>query len=1041
MDIHYNAFISYRHHPTDIKVATQIHRLLEHYRVPRSFRKTHQGITRLFRDKDELPITSNLTTDITNALENSDYLIVICSTHTKESVWVQREIETFLKTHDRSKVLTVLVDGEPYDTIPEILLKEERVDPETGAVTIREIEPLSCDWRVKPSKAKREELPRLAAALLGCGYNELRQRERQYRTRRMVAAFSAAMMIVLGFLGYFIYSNAQIQKANEQLNVANQQLQDANIEIQNNLDQSLKNQSLFLANAATDLLEDGDRLTAIALALEALPEYQGERPYSAEAELALGKAVGTYSAKENIVAVGSMNCDYLIRNFKLTDDGRWTYIQDDRYVVTVWDNKTLEKTGTVTLEFPATEMIPTSAGNMLFYSDWRYKLQCCDSNGTILWTAEECKDVAILEDRDVIMVCRGAYNDISAPYLFTVRFLDVNTGEEVQEAITFEGPDSNTTGIYFLKDSYGPEQSVGIRLTNWDDYLIYTLDPDTGALQHLYTWTDRSIRHVGFTGEGHFLILHSDDEFSMRGSYDNMITTQEATFTLSCLDHVTGKILWETEICTYVYGSLDTLEMIPDSNNILCQLDNAFLVLDSATGKILSRCDVDSRPIWTRVDAESTMFLLESGHMGFYNYARNESTSGKYMPEGLAHGEVNGGGYAVKNLSTQLTVYRSTRDENWTKYTGDYANNIIVNRLVFNNLLILQSHYDLYVIDTKENKILWSDGGDISFDAELLGVSHDGTTLWCTENDNQLVAYDLRTGKAEKTPLPNSAQEENCYITDEHYLRNEKLYYVAQGYNTDIQYLFCYDIKTGTYDYWNICTEQPMDTWSIQKVELLAFADTYILLWENTNKTIYELDLKTGAVTTVMTEVTACPAALAYREDRYLLGANNMIQRRDRNGNVEMTIQLDSVNAGAFYLYEDQILALCDDGKIYRYTQDGKYISNIGLYLYSDFQSDIAEEPFDLKWDFTNDGSLILDVYGYGNIIDCGTWQLKAYAKDMVAYLPEKDALVVSVDGLEGGVGEFARISTQELMKQAKEILGDFELSEEQRVSYGLVED
>ena len=113
MDIHYNAFISYRHHPTDIKVATQIHRLLEHYKVPRSLRKNNQGITRLFRDKDELPITSNLTTDITNALENSDYLIVICSTHTKESVWVQREIETFLKTHDRSKVLTVLVDGEP----------------------------------------------------------------------------------------------------------------------------------------------------------------------------------------------------------------------------------------------------------------------------------------------------------------------------------------------------------------------------------------------------------------------------------------------------------------------------------------------------------------------------------------------------------------------------------------------------------------------------------------------------------------------------------------------------------------------------------------------------------------------------------------------------------------------------------------------------------------------------------------------------------------------------------------------------------------
>ena len=121
MDIHYNAFISYRHHPEDIRVATEIHRALEHYRIPKAVRKNQKGNLRLFRDKDELPITSNLSDDIFRALQNSDFLIVICSTHTKESVWVQREIETFLKTHTYDKVLSVLVDGEPYDTITEIL--------------------------------------------------------------------------------------------------------------------------------------------------------------------------------------------------------------------------------------------------------------------------------------------------------------------------------------------------------------------------------------------------------------------------------------------------------------------------------------------------------------------------------------------------------------------------------------------------------------------------------------------------------------------------------------------------------------------------------------------------------------------------------------------------------------------------------------------------------------------------------------------------------------------------------------------------------
>ena len=64
MAIHYNAFISYRHHPEDIKVATQIHRALERFHVPKAIREKAKLPMRLFRDKDELPITSNLSDDI-----------------------------------------------------------------------------------------------------------------------------------------------------------------------------------------------------------------------------------------------------------------------------------------------------------------------------------------------------------------------------------------------------------------------------------------------------------------------------------------------------------------------------------------------------------------------------------------------------------------------------------------------------------------------------------------------------------------------------------------------------------------------------------------------------------------------------------------------------------------------------------------------------------------------------------------------------------------------------------------------------------------
>ena len=75
MSTRYNAFISYRHSPVDSKIAAEIQRRLERFSVPRSLRKKtgKQKIGRIFRDKEELPITSDLNDDITEALANSDF--------------------------------------------------------------------------------------------------------------------------------------------------------------------------------------------------------------------------------------------------------------------------------------------------------------------------------------------------------------------------------------------------------------------------------------------------------------------------------------------------------------------------------------------------------------------------------------------------------------------------------------------------------------------------------------------------------------------------------------------------------------------------------------------------------------------------------------------------------------------------------------------------------------------------------------------------------------------------------------------------------
>ena len=80
----YRAFISYSHR--DEKWATWLHKALETYRVPRRLvgRESPHGpiparLAPIFRDRDELATATSLGDTLTNALRQSQFLLVICS--------------------------------------------------------------------------------------------------------------------------------------------------------------------------------------------------------------------------------------------------------------------------------------------------------------------------------------------------------------------------------------------------------------------------------------------------------------------------------------------------------------------------------------------------------------------------------------------------------------------------------------------------------------------------------------------------------------------------------------------------------------------------------------------------------------------------------------------------------------------------------------------------------------------------------------------------------------------------------------------------
>ena len=285
----YKAFISYRHNEEDMKVAEHLHNAIERYHIPKSIRESigFDGNMDVFRDKYDLPVTDSLNDTIGNALRDSEYLIVICSTHLKESVWVDKEIEIFLRTHPRNNIFTVLVDGEPFEAIPKVLLTEEVEEvTNTGETVIvkRDLEPLSADYRSGIKKAKKTELHRLVAGLLGCTYEDLMLRQQKYRNRVMASVAVGVASLMTIAISYVLWSNTKIS---------------------DNYRKALYNRSEYLSEESIRVKsEEKNKELAIQLALNAVPDGNNDMPYNPHAQFALSTALDAYTPSSDYAYSG-----------------------------------------------------------------------------------------------------------------------------------------------------------------------------------------------------------------------------------------------------------------------------------------------------------------------------------------------------------------------------------------------------------------------------------------------------------------------------------------------------------------------------------------------------------------------------------------------------------------------------------------------------------------------------------------------------------------------------------------------------------------
>lgn len=230
-------FISYSH--ADKKSAEKLQKILDEFHLPVALKEKYPDcpeiLREIFRDDTGLPAGSNLTKEIQKQLDQSNYLVVICSPNAVKSHWVNEEIEYFKIYRDPNHIIPFIIEG--------VANAKNDGDEECFPVALQSLEARGAN--ISTFSFERAVIEVIAGAL-DIDVDDLWQRHVRAEEERK-------------------------RKLQEQR------------------DNLLRSQSLFLAEKSIAMSKDGDPYKGCLYALEALPNNveNPERPILQEAVCSL----------------------------------------------------------------------------------------------------------------------------------------------------------------------------------------------------------------------------------------------------------------------------------------------------------------------------------------------------------------------------------------------------------------------------------------------------------------------------------------------------------------------------------------------------------------------------------------------------------------------------------------------------------------------------------------------------------------------------------------------------------------------------------
>ena len=725
----YDAFISYRHCDLDKFVAENLHKTLESYELPKNIKEKlnieGRTIKRVFRDQDELPLSSNLEDPIVDALNNTKYLIVICSPRLKDSMWCKKEIETFKKIRGRKNIFCVLIEGEPDESFP----KEVLVDDDGKTL----VEPLAADVRGETKKEVlkkiRSEKLRLIAPMYNLDYDDLKQRHKVQEQRKMIITSS---IVACACLLFALYTSIMLIKINSQQKILK------------------RHQAITLSEKSSKALKRDSRHDGIKYAYQALTNFDGVKmPYTSDAEYALSESLGVYNAGFSYKAISEIKTKGVIDYIKNNKNGKLLAIYDESEELTIWDSNKLEKLYTFNdvsgISFDKYSF--TFMGNDLF--------AYINKNGNVnIVNIKDGKKVKEIKKDDLSFISiRGIDNYL---VLINNKNLSIYNIKDDKIVGTYKTDKNMMKEMYFSNDEkYLFASSIDSTFSlNKEEYLtvhvfevnslkeINNIELNAGYISGMFTKDNNLYMLLNRTFNSDF----------------NMI--------VASYNYIDNNLNW-TKSYDGSWGKMFTKSYAEGTNDIAVVTNNKVNVIDASNGNSKGTFDTKSEiiEIYSNLDKEIYVVFTNKGNVNFINMETNKNIEyiGKYEFNLNNYNIVtkNDKGFLlVPNNENRVIYYEENSNKN-IKEVQIKSGYVKDESIMINDVKVLKKKYNI------KNKNLVS----------RMFYSTKKDLLFVAYTDDSLAIYDIKEKK-----LINTINDIN---DPSHYYGKDKYERIYIGNMTD----------------------------------------------------------------------------------------------------------------------------------------------------------------------------------------------------------------------------------------------------------------